>query len=239
MSDTRKDSALKLGAIFGALALAFLSSKFISQDAPIVLLYIWGFGTSAIYLVSNREKIIDVIRAWPSSFVFTVVVFYLSKLLAEKTINSDMGIEAEYIKQASIIGGFIISVPLSLVFASLVLFARCAHQQFVAPVVETIRRVRASEGVEDEGTEIKEKEFFPGFRSMFACCVLILASLLLSQADKGIRYAVMLDSMKYSDCGPAVTNRGYVRKNANACYQFDTRFVKGSSIPVEISSKKP
>ncbi|MEB2854100.1 hypothetical protein VKY20_00615 [Pseudomonas atacamensis] len=221
-------AGLKIFAMFFAM---WLVPRALSYDVVVVILYFISIGASAVYLFFNRRRIVENIKAWPSSFTFTVLVFYVAKLMAEKTINSTMGVEAEYIKQSSIIGGVIISIPLSLVVASCALFARSGYLK----IREWVTRKERFSLESNKG----KQEFFPGLRPMFACCVLLLAGLLLSQAERGIRYAVMLDAMMYSDCGPAEHGLGYIRKNAHACYQYDTRFFKGSSVPKEIASTKP
>jgi hypothetical protein len=228
MSRSQWFAGLKIFAMFFAL---WLVPRALSHNVVVVILYFVGVGASAVYLFFNRQKIVENIKAWPSSFTFTVLVFYVAKLLAEKHINSTMGIEAEYIKQSSIIGGGMISIPLSLVVASFALFARSGYLM--------IREWTMRIGHPSLESNKEKQEFFPGLRPMFACGVLLLAGLLLSQAERGIGYAVMLDAMMYSDCGPAEQGVGYIRKNATTCYQYDTRFFKGSSVPKEIASKKP
>lgn len=225
--------------LFLMFACMWLAANVLAYETTVMLLYTGSFGASAIYLIYNRARIGAFIKSWPSSFVYTVIVFYLCKVMAEKTINSTMGIESEYIKQSSIVGGFVLSVPVSLILVSVYLFLRSAYMGCLAPFMEKFRAKDKVAGSEDSKCEKKQQELFPGLRSMFAACVLSLAGFLLFHAENGIRYSVMLDAMKYSDCGPAELDIGYVRKNVNACYRFDTRLIKGSLVPTEIPSKKP
>lgn len=217
----------------------WLATNVLAYETTVMLLYTGSFGASAVYLFYNRARIGAFVKSWPRSFTYTVVIFYLCKVMAEKTINSTMGIESEYIKQSSIVGGFILSVPLSLILVSVYLFVRSAYMRCLAPFVGKFRAKDIVTEKADSESEGKEQEHFPGLRAMFAACVLCLAGFLLFHAENGIRYSVMLDAMKYSDCGPAERDIGYVRKNVNACYRFDTRMFKGSLVPTEISSKKP
>lgn len=217
----------------------WLAASVLAYETTIILLYTGSFGAGAVYFIYNRERIVEFVKAWPSSFVCSVVLFYFCKVMAEKTINSTMGIEGEYIKQSSVVGGFILSVPLSLTLVSMYLFLRSAYMKFLAPIVVRFRAKDKIAQPEVSKHEEKNSEFFPGLRAIFAACLLTLAGSLLSHAENGIRYSVMLDAMKYSDCGPALPNIGYVRKNINSCYRFDTRLMKGSLDPIEISSKKP
>lgn len=214
----------------------WLAAYVLPHETTVLLLYTGSFGASAIYLIYNRAKIGAFIKSWPSSFVYTVIVFYACKVMAEKIINSTMGIEGEFIKQSSIMGGFILSVPVSLILVSVYLFLRSGYMAFLSPVFQ---KILAKNQNPESRPEKGNQEFFPGLRAMFATCILTLAGFLLFHAENGIRYSVMLDAMKYSDCGPPEVYVGYVRKNVNSCYRFDTRPFRGSFVLTEIPSKKP
>ncbi len=232
----RIKAGLKLAGMFTCL---WLVTNVFSFDTTTVLLYVAAFGTSTVYLVSNRATIIAFVRAWPSSFAGSVVVFYICKILVEKIINSSMGIEVDYLRHASIVGGFLLSVPVSLMVVSLYLFLRSAYQKCREPFTQPRGARLTAPDSAGSAAEHTAPEHFPGLRPMFAATLLMLATFIFFHADAGIRFVVMLDSMMYSDCGPPQPEIGYVRKNANACYRFDTRIFHGSLVPTEIASRKP
>ena len=222
----------------GLLTCLWLMTNVLSFETTTLLLYVGSFGAGSIYLISNRAKIIAFVRAWPSSFAGSVVVFYICKIMVEKTINTSMGIEVDYMRHASIVGGFLLCVPVSLMVASFYLLLRSFYMACREPFVQ--KRPARDTPVQsaDRATESTEQEFYPGLRPMFAACTLAVAAFMLFHADEGIRFVVMLDTMKYSDCGPAQPETGYVRKNATTCYRFDTRTFHGSLEPTEVTSRR-
>lgn len=237
VSNKNLTANLKFGLVFFVLVVIARFDVF-SHEAAMVFAYLVAFGISAVYFVSNRSTVVASIKAWPNSIFYTSVVFYFSKVVAEKSINSTMGIESEFIRQSSIVGGFFISIPLSLMLVSMYLIVRIAFAGLYAnALVINFFCKRPDERFFQGETSGQEK--YPSLKPMFAMCVLFFAALLLSQFESGIRYAVMLDAMKYSDCGPPEVGFGYVRKNINSCYKFDTHILKGGRAPIEVPSKKP
>lgn len=224
--------------LMGMFSCLWLAANVFAPQTTALMLYLIAFVTSTIYLISNRAKILSFIRVWPSSFAGSVVVFYICKIMAEKTINSSMGIEVDYLRHSSIVGGFLLWVPVSLMVVSAYLFLRSAYMRCLAPLVDNYRACAPTIKASDGEAEKTVQEFFPGLRSMFAAGILAAAAFLLFHADEGIRFSVMLDAMEYSDCGPAQSEVGYVRKNSNACYRFDTRLFNGSLMPTEVVSRK-
>jgi hypothetical protein len=75
-------------------------------------------------------------RNWPTSLIYTAVILYVCKILAEKAINASTGIEVENIRYASTIGGFIYSVPFSMILISAWMFVRMGTTKLIATDAE-------------------------------------------------------------------------------------------------------
>lgn len=225
----RKKALLKY---LGLLACLWLAAR-LSPEHFTVLMYAVVTLTclaGIVYGVANRKRILTFINHWPTSFFCSVVIFFICKLSAEKQINAQLGIEAEYIRQSASVGGVLLAIPLSLMLIGLYLLITSAYRKVVQPVS------RAKPAPTEQGQTPPES--LAQLRPFFAIAVLTSSLFLLTQSDNSVRYWVLVDAMLYSDCGPPEKPWGYVRKNLDSCYRVDTRLFHGAEL-IAFASRKP
>lgn len=192
------------------LIFAVWITQFLEQEVLTILLFTTVFSCGAYFAVRNRKKISDSAKKWPSSILYTALIFYGCKILAEKTINATTGIEVENIRHASTIGGFIFSVPLSLVLIGLGMLV--------------FWQIKELFGLQLGGAD---EEYVPGLKIFFIGSLMGLGLLASSQVDPLIKYAVLADASKVTACGPLENNVFYINKNSDMCIKINVNFFKG------------
>lgn len=222
MTESRK-SLIKLTLLISALILANVLTphlgKYIShEEMSFIVLTIVALG-GAVYAISNRKKINVFVKNWPSSLLYTAVVLYGCKILAEKAINAQTGIEVENIRYASTIGGFIYSIPFSLILIGLSMYVRMLF------------------GSKPVKTNPDDVEHFPWLKILFVGSILGLGVLMLKPADFVMPYTVIADTSKVTTCGPVEKNVVYVRKNSETCKRIHVNPFQGIYESTDMPSK--
>jgi hypothetical protein len=202
------------------LIFAVWLAQFIEHETLTVFIFTTVFSCGGYFAVRNRKSISAFARKWPSSLVFTAFIFYICKIVAEKTINATTGIEVENIRYASTIGGFILSIPVSLLFISICML--------VCWQIKELCGVRICESSE---------EHVPGLKIFFIGALMGVGMLASSQVDPLIRYAVLADASKVTTCGPVENDVVYIRKNPDTCSKIHVNLSKGiynfTDVPVK------
>ncbi|CAI8703382.1 Transmembrane protein [Pseudomonas sp. IT-P2] len=222
MTESRK-ALIKLTLLTTALILANVLTphlgEYIShEEMSFIVLTIVPLG-GAVYAISNRKKINVFVKNWPSSLLYTAVVLYGCKILAEKAINAQTGIEVENIRYASTIGGFIYSVPFSLILIGLFMYLRMLF------------------GSKPVKTNPDDVEHFPWLKIFFVGSILGLGVLTLEPADSVIPYTVIADTSKVTTCGPVEKDVVYVRKNSEMCKRIHVNPFEGIYESTDVPSK--
>ncbi len=225
MTESRK-ALIKLTLLTTALILAnllipFLGKYLSHEEVSFIVLAVVPLG-GAVYAVSNRKKINVFVKNWPSSLLYTAVVLYGCKILAEKVINARTGIEVENIRYASTIGGFIYSVPFSLILIGLVMYGRMGLQFLYSKPVKT---------------NPDEIEHFPWLKIFFVGSILGLGILTFEPADAFIPYTLLADTSKVTTCGPVEQDVVYVRKNSEMCKRIHVNPFEGVFESTDVPSK--
>jgi hypothetical protein len=192
------------------LIFAVWLAQFLEHETLTVLIFTTVFSCGAYFAVRNRKSISTFAKKWPSSLAYTAFIFYMCKILAEKTINATTGIEVENIRYASTIGGFILSVPISLLVISICMLVRWQIKELFG--------VRMCESAE---------EHVPGLKIFFIGTLMGAGMLVSSQVDPLIRYAVLADASKVTTCGPVENDVVYIRKNPETCSRIHVNLRKG------------
>ena len=225
MTESRK-ALIKLTLLTTALILANVLTphlgEYIShEEMSFIVLTIVPLG-GAVYAITNRKKINVFVKNWPSSLLYTAVVLYGCKILAEKAINAQTGIEVENIRYASTIGGFIYSVPFSLILIGLFMYVRMGLRFFGSKPVKT---------------NPDDVEHFPWLKIFFVGSILGLGVLTLEPADFVIPYTVIADTSKVTTCGPVEKDVVYVRKNSEMCKRIHVNPFEGIYESTDVPSK--
>jgi hypothetical protein len=194
------------------LILALWLAQFLEHDTQTILIFTTVLSCGAIFAICNRNKLSVFVRNWPGSLVYTAVILYVCKIVAEKAINARTGIEVENIRYASTIGGFIYSIPLSMILISLYMFFLLGAKKLT--------------GLEAK-PNTQEKERVPALKIFFVGSLLGLGMLALSPADVLLRYAVLADATKVTTCGPVADEVVYIRKNPDTCARIHVNLFKG------------
>jgi len=204
--------SIELKSIIKAALLIFAVwlAQFLEQEVFTALLFTTVFSCGAYFAVRNRKNISAFAKKWPSSLAYTAVIFYMCKILAEKTINATTGIEVENIRYASTIGGFLLSVPVSFFLISICML--------ICWQVKELFGVRIGEAAE---------EHVPGLKIFFIGSLMGIGMLASSQVDPLIRYAVLADASKVTTCGPVQNYVVYIRKNPDTCSKININLFKG------------
>lgn len=202
------------------LIFAVWLAQFLEQEALTILLFTTVFSCGAYFAVRNRKRISASAKKWPSSMVYTAVIFYACKIVAEKTINATTGIEVENIRYASTIGGFIYSIPVSLLLISL--------GMLVSWQIKELFGVQIGEVVE---------EHVPGLKIFFIGSLMGIGMLASSQIDPLIKYAVLADASKVTTCGPVENHVVYIRKNPDTCAKIRVNLFNGLYEFTDVPSK--
>lgn len=224
--NTQHKAMLKLASLIGALLtaqeLAPLLDAYFSADEQSILVFGIVFAGGAIYTARHRKQLNAFVRKWPSSLIYTAVILYACKILAEKIINGRTGIEVENIRYASTIGGFIYSIPFSLILISLVMY-----------VLMILGAINSSE----EKTDPQEVKSHPLLKICFVGSLLTLGYFIFPRADAFITYTVLADATKISTCGPIEPDVFYVRKNSDACKRIHANPFDGVFEMTDVPSK--
>ncbi|MDN3221356.1 hypothetical protein [Pseudomonas nunensis] len=194
------------------LVLAVWLARYIEHDTQTILIFTIVFSCGAIFAICNRKKLSVFVKNWPGSLLYTAVILYVCKISAEKAINARTGIEVENIRYASTIGGFIYSIPFSMLLISLWMFVRLGTN-----------KLSGTAGVQNA----EEKERVPALKIFFVGSLLGLGMLALSPADVLLRYAVLADATKVTTCGPVEDEVVYIRKNPDTCARIHVNLFKG------------
>jgi hypothetical protein len=192
------------------LIFAVWLAQFLEHETLTALIFTTVFSCGGYFAFCNRKNISAFAKKWPSSLAYTAIVFYICKIVAEKTINATTGIEVENIRYASTIGGVILSVPISLLLISICMLV-CWQMKALFGV-----RIGAS-----------AEEHVPGLKIFFIGTLMGAGMLASSQVDPLIRYAVLADASKVTTCGPVENDVVYIRKNPDTCSRIHVNLFKG------------
>jgi hypothetical protein len=225
MTDRQK-ALIKLALIGGAIWLAYvippLLGRFLSHDAQTNLILGLVFAGGAIYAFTIRKQMHSFVMDWPKSLPYTAVILYGCKILAEKVINARTGIEVENIRHSSTLGGFIYSIPFSMLLISLCMYAKMAFGfLFSSPAGGTGWRATII-------TFLKlcfiASVFWLGFEGMY-------------RSDAIMTYTVLADTTKINTCGPVEPDVMYVRKNSETCKRIHVNPFKGIYESTDVPNK--
>jgi hypothetical protein len=213
--------ALILAALLIANAVAPVLATYLDHDEQTFLLLGAVYLGGAIFAVRTRQQLNTFIRNWPTSLIYTAVILYTCKILAEKVINARTGIEVENIRYASTIGGFMYSVPFSMVVISLYMFTKMA--------------IRLSLPV---AIKIESGPFLDVIlKACFIASLLWAGLFTIERADAFMPYTVLADTTKVTTCGPVEDYVFYVRKNADTCKKIYVRPLQGIYESTDVASK--
>ena len=170
------------------------------------LLLVGGLLAGGIYALVNLSRIFAFLSYWPGSLLYSVVVVYLCKLSAQRALNARFGIELEYLDNAAVIYGALYSLPFSLMLLGVYLLL----PQWLRRAAGRLRPGAAPAPVQK----------LPTFEPFFAAALVCGAGFALQQMDKGLEYALIVDAMPASNCGPVEAGTVWLRKNHSQCYRL-------------------
>ncbi len=224
MSEQR-NALIKLVLIFAVLGIANIATpvlgNYLSHNEQDILFLGAVFLGGAIHAVKIRKQLNVFIKNWPTTLIYTAVILYGCKILAEKVINARTGIEVENIRYASTIGGFLYSVPLSIVFISWFMYAKMAMRVFT----------------DDATVQTGKLILLNVLKFCFITSLFALGMYTFPKADAVMTYTVLSDASKITTCGPVEDDVLYVRKNSDACKRIHVIPLKGIYESTDVPSK--
>lgn len=194
---------------------------YLTPDEQSFLFLAFVYLGGAIYAFMTRDQLNVFIKNWPTSLVYTAVIFYICKIAAEKVINARTGIEVENIRYASTIGGFLYSVPLSMVVISLGMCVKMAPRYF------------NNDTVDEGGNAI----LLSILKICFVTSVLGLGMYTFPKAHAVMDYTILADATAVTTCGPVERDVVYVRKNSDTCKRIYVNPFKGIYESTDVPSK--
>lgn len=189
------------------------------------LILVGGLAAGAIYALLNLSRLFAFLSYWPGSLLYSVVVVYLCKLSAQRALNARFGIEVDYLDNAAVVYGALYSIPFSLMLLGVYLL-----------LPQWLRRAA---GRLRPGAAPAPAQKVPTFEPFFAAALVCCAGFALQQLDEGLEYALIVDAMPASNCGPVDAGTAWLRKNHNQCYRLQGNPLTGTFSLQQVDSPAP
>lgn len=161
-----------------------------------------------------RALLALVVRNKVAVFLYSVVILFIAKTYAEKLLNNQFGIEPDYIKNAAIVYGAFLSVPLTIALIALTLVVALGAVYVIA----------FFEGfLPNSVKKISHHPLWQSWPYLITGCFMVMLTMGSIQ-EKMARAALLADAYPISRCGPERQNILYVQKSETGCLTLEARF---------------